>query len=91
MSEKQRVIWKYELEPGWNHVLMPGFVRTMGVGFQGDHLCMWCMVVEGAEEAVHEFFAAMTGEYLPTELLGFFVGTAQCRNGIVVHVFEGRG
>jgi len=90
MSE-QRVIWKYALKPGWNHVLMPGFVRTMGVGFQGEQLYMWCMVTEGAEEAIHEFFVALTGEYLPYDLIGFHCGTAQCRNGIVAHVFEGRG
>ena len=90
VTEERRVIWKCALKLGWNHVLMPGFVRARGVGFQGEQLYVWCLVNEGALEEYWAFFVALTGEILPSNQLGFSAGMAQSANGIVAHVFEGR-
>lgn len=80
-------IWKYPLYPGSNCVKMPGVMRFLSVGFQGYQLCLWCQVTPGAEAQSYHILATGTGIPLPDDRLCGYIGTAQCQDGIVAHVF----
>jgi len=82
-------IWKYALYPGTNCIKIPGLDEPLSVGFQGDQLCLWCVVDLDKAVREHCFLATITGVALPGgEVLGMFVGTAQSPTGIEAHVFE---
>jgi hypothetical protein len=72
---------------GENRLSMPGEIEPLSIGFQDEKLCLWCLVQPTATIYFHYFFAAATGQSLPTERLGSYVGTAQL-DWFVVHVFE---
>ena len=80
-------IWKYHLNPGSNCLKMPGVMRFLSVGFQGEQLCLWCQVTPGAEAQSYHILATGTGMPLPDDSLRAYLATAQCENGIVAHVF----
>ena len=82
-------IWKYALYPGTNCIKIPGLDEVLSVGFQGEQLCVWCLVEPDNPMREYYFLATITGATLPGgDVLGMFVGTAQSPTGIVVHVFE---
>ncbi len=85
-SHKPKMIWKYDLRPGDNTISMPGPEKALAVAFQGNRLCIWCLVTPGEPEKGCHFWVAMTGEELP-DLDMTHIGTAQSMLGIVAHVF----
>jgi len=83
----KQAIWKYPLSPGENYIKMPGRARPLAVGWQGEQLCLWCVVQPGEPEKALHFFVAMTGQDLPDDP-GPYVGSAESSFGIVAHVFR---
>ena len=83
-------IWKYPLRPGSNCIEMPAVVSFLSVEFQGEQLYLWCWVTPRAEVESYHILATATGIPLPDNRLrgpSAYIGTAQCENGIVAHVF----
>jgi len=83
----RQTIWKYVLEPGETCVQTPGLARPLAVGWQGPHLCLWCVVRPGQDTRASYFYTAMTGADLPDDP-GPYVGSAESSFGIVAHVFR---
>jgi hypothetical protein len=92
------IVYKYELNAGWNALQLPGNPDTgnrlcgpaiLDVAFQGDTLVMWVRVDLERETNMRMFYCAMTGQALPAgdHHIGEYVGTATNSHGIVVHVF----
>jgi hypothetical protein len=80
-------IWKYALYPGENTFDMPGLVKPLAVGWQGQQLFMWCIVRPAYPSAAQVFTVAMTGQTLPGKL-GDYIGSAMGEIPIVAHVFR---
>ena len=85
-----KTIYKYPLEDRTNVIEMPANAVPLSVGQQGDKLMLWALVDTRNLDRDRKFHVYGTGWPIePYERLGAFVGTIQCHNGLVYHVFEG--
>lgn len=86
------VIRKYVLVLGDNKVWLPRTGKTLSVGWQGEDLAMWVLLLSPGfphQQIERRFMAVVTGEEFERSNTDEYVGTAECaRNGIVAHVFE---
>lgn len=82
-------IWKFNLEITDKQTIhMPNGAHILSVQEQSGELCMWAMVDPEEEYMPRKFRIFGTGH--PIDLDGDnsgFVGTVQCKNGLVWHVF----
>lgn len=81
-------IWKFELKPLVNHVMMPDHCRILSTAFQGEGLMIWAVVVPSNAQKNRGFFVTGTGWACDDKAVGAFVGTAHHPDGLVFHVFD---
>lgn len=58
-------IYKYEITSGGITTLTDRFVSVLKVDWQGNHLCVWCLVSDLARESSLTFMALPTGYEFP--------------------------
>lgn len=84
-----KAVYKYELSPGENVLVMPVGAEVLTVQLQRDRACLWA-VVDTNETATEKrgFIIAGTGHQLPDDPLRY-ISTIQLYGGsLVFHVFE---
>jgi hypothetical protein len=86
-ATKHSTVWKYDLEPGPNHLDLPIGAQILAVGEQGHQIVCWATVEpQGAEQPRH-IHVTGTGVGFPVGQFTF-IGTVQSRSGLVFHVAE---
>lgn len=84
-------VWKYKLNLKDNPtVRMPAGAQPLSVGMQGDELMVWALVDPEREEQLEwlGFRVAGTGHPIEAVMESWkFMGTVQCRMGLVWHVW----
>ena len=94
------VIYKYPLR--WLNgcdkateqtLLIPQGAKILSCGIQSHHsdqigtLCVWATVNTTRDMAIVPFWLFFTGEPLPSNFDGTFLGTTQDNSGLVWHIF----
>lgn len=83
-----KTIWKYEIEPGKNKILMPAWSQVLSVQVQQGKVCMWAMVDTKTEKKERIFYTYATGQKIDKDNL-VFIGTFQVEEEtLVFHLFE---
>lgn len=81
-------IWKFDLQPFSNKVMMPTHARVLSVGFQGEDLRLWAVVVPSNVQKARLFEVIGTGWPADGKASGPFLGTVFHPGGLVFHVFD---
>lgn len=81
-------IWKFDLQPFNNKVMMPTHARVLSVGFQGEGLRVWAVVVPSNVQKPRIFEVIGTGWQADGKACGPFIGTVFHPGGLVFHVFD---
>jgi predicted mannosyl-3-phosphoglycerate phosphatase (HAD superfamily) len=85
-----RTIYKYELQPGVNHLKLPDGARVLDVQQQRDKACLWALIDPKCKETMRTFVIVGTGHPLDESIdRAVHVATFQQPDqGLVWHVFE---
>lgn len=90
----EATIWKHVLTPGSNVLSLPSTSTTLSIGWQGEQLVMWVLMLDPGfahQRIERRFLVVVTGETFERLNTDKYVGTAVCgRSGIVLHVFEAK-
>ena len=84
-----KTIWKYYLDPD-GKVDIPKGGEILCVQAQREMPCIWVLVVSEQEYVERRLFNVFfTGQKMPENYKGAYIGTCQLDGGrLVVHVFE---
>lgn len=98
-DEVAAVVWKFPIEQpddlGRSYVEIPPRSQILSVGFQGDEMVLWVLLVADRISSIHDerrrLIVVNTGEKFDAPRYGHgkFIGTAVHANGMTWHVFDG--
>lgn len=80
-------VFKYEIRPKINEILLPKDSTILSTAFQDDDLYIWVLVDPEKSTLIRKFQAFGTGHEIHVKIKNF-IGTAHESHGLVFHVFE---
>lgn len=84
---RERVIWKYELEPGQNQIEISKDFKILHIGIDGNKVpCVWVQVDPEKEREPWPYNTIPTGEKFDAGIWSKHYGTFVMVGGLVFHV-----
>lgn len=87
----KKTIWKFEITPNVNYIMMPIGAEILSVQTQNENPCIWALVEpdNGKEERYFDVFGTGHEVYCDMGVDRKFIGTFQMQGGsLVFHLFE---